>query len=207
MTYVRQYEDATDYWNREYASYGSCRGKNAGAFLAPLAVINLSVVVIASWQAFEARTIKSEFAEAKYIGLAMFSLFQAFFTGIPVVLVVRDSPQAYYLVVSLMIFLLSMAILFLIFLPKMFMHRAYAKLTDAEQRRKIGVSVRMSSKPARRLVVDDYNEDRNINSQVQFQPPEVRKEARRASFKSAFPKLSLDHTSDSYFDECETTEE
>ena len=36
LTYIRQYEDGTDLWNREIASNGSCRSENAMAYLIPL---------------------------------------------------------------------------------------------------------------------------------------------------------------------------
>jgi gamma-aminobutyric acid type B receptor len=112
LEYKRQDNDGTDYWNRVISTYGACRSDNAVAYLVPLAFINFSVIVTACWQALEAKDIQSEFAETKYIGLAVASAFQAFLTGIPVVVVVMDIPQAYYLMLSIMIFLLSMVLLF-----------------------------------------------------------------------------------------------
>ena len=38
LTYERQYEDGTDYWNREIASNGSCRSDHIAAYLVPLAL-------------------------------------------------------------------------------------------------------------------------------------------------------------------------
>jgi type II secretory pathway pseudopilin PulG len=103
------------------------------------------VVVIACWQAFQARDIKSEFSEAKYIGLAVFSMSQAFVTGIPIVTVVRDIPEAFYLVLTFLIFILCMIILLLIFLPKVFMDIAYAGLSEADQRKMMAASVQQSA--------------------------------------------------------------
>jgi ABC-type sugar transport system substrate-binding protein len=145
LTYVRQENDGTDYWNRVISTYGACRSDNVVAYLVPLAVINLSVVATACWQAWQARAIESEFSEAKYIGLTVASLFQAFLTGIPVVVVVREMPKAYYLLLSIVIFLLCMVVLLLIFLPKIFMQRAYARVSEAEQRRMVGNVIRRSS--------------------------------------------------------------
>jgi hypothetical protein len=107
--------------------------------------VNFSVLVIACWQAFEARNIQSEFAETKYIGLAVFFLSQAFLTGIPVVAITRDIPEAFYLVLSFLVFMVCMAVLSLVFLPKIIMQRAYAKLSLAEQRKKMTVSIRLSA--------------------------------------------------------------
>jgi gamma-aminobutyric acid type B receptor len=36
LTYERQFEDGTDYWNREIASIGSCHSDHVAAYLAPL---------------------------------------------------------------------------------------------------------------------------------------------------------------------------
>jgi hypothetical protein len=102
-------------------------------------------LIIACWQAFEARNIKSEFAETKYIGLAVFFLSQAFLTGIPVVAITRDIPEAFYLVFSFLVFVVCMAVLSLIFVPKIIMQRAYAKLSLAEQRRKMSVRIQLSA--------------------------------------------------------------
>jgi competence protein ComGC len=103
------------------------------------------VLVIACWQAFQARDIKSEFSEATYIGLAVFSMSQAFLTGIPIVAVVREIPQAFYLVLTFLIFLLCMVILLLIFLPKIFKQRAYAGMSQADQRKSMSMSAQQSS--------------------------------------------------------------
>lgn len=145
LTYIREFQDGTDLYNREIASNGRCRSNNAAAYLIPLALLNFFVLVIACWQAAHARNIQSEFAEAKYIGLTVFSLAQAFVTGIPIVVVVKDIPEAFYLVLTFLIFILSMVILLLIFLPKVFMQRKYNSMSEVEQRRALAVSIRSSS--------------------------------------------------------------
>jgi gamma-aminobutyric acid type B receptor len=173
LTYERQFEDGTDYWNREIASNGSCRSDHVAAYLVPLGLsefptltalivpsrlnitsthtlaslsykVNFSVLCIASWQAFQSRDIKSEFSEGIYIGLAVFSMTQAFLTGIPIVAVVRDIPEVFYLVLTFLLFFLCMVILLLIFLPKFFMQRTYASLSHTDQRRMMASSVRES---------------------------------------------------------------
>ena len=146
LMYERIVGDGTDFWNREIESFGVCRSDKAPAFLAPLAVINFSVVAIACWQAFESRNIESEFAESKYIALSVASLFQAFLTGFPIVFIVKDDPKAYYLVLTLMIFVLSEAILLLIFCPKMYLAYQYSGMSEAEQRRVMQNRIMKSSK-------------------------------------------------------------
>jgi hypothetical protein len=133
LTYTRVLGGGTDFWNREIESYGTCRSENAVAFLAPLACINFAVVAIACWQAFKGRNISSEFAESNYIGLSVASLFQVFLTGLPIVVIVKDYPRAFYLVLVLMIFVLSEVILLLIFLPKIYLAYQYSGMSKADQ--------------------------------------------------------------------------
>jgi hypothetical protein len=102
-------------------------------------------LVLACWQAFQARDIKSEFSEATYIGLAVFSLSQAIVTGIPIMVIVKDIPEAFYLVSTFLVFVLCMVVLLLIFLPKVFMDRSYASMSKRDQKLKMALSVRMSS--------------------------------------------------------------
>ena len=108
--------------------------------------VNLSVLVLACYQAFQARDIQSEFSEATYIGFAVFSFCQAILTGIPIVAVVKDIPEAFYLVATFLIFVLCMVVLLLIFLPKIFMERTYAKLSHKEQKKMMAMSIRKSVK-------------------------------------------------------------
>jgi len=145
LMYVRVDNEGTDYWNRVLSSYGGCRSDSAVAFLTPLAVLNVGVVLIACYQAHMARDIRSEFSESRYIGLTVFSLFQALVTGIPVVTVVRDLPQAFYLVLTFTIFALSTAILMLIFLPKISLQKKYSEMSETEQQRELRGSLRKNS--------------------------------------------------------------
>ena len=68
LTYQRKELEGTDGWNRPIASIGVCQSENHGiAFLIPMAIINASVLLLANWQAYQARMIQSEFSESKYI--------------------------------------------------------------------------------------------------------------------------------------------
>ena len=145
LTYTRQEHDGMDYWNRVISTYGACRSNHVNRYLIPLAVINMGVVAVASFQAYRARHIESEFSESKYIGMAISFLFQGFVTGIPVVVIVRDMPEAFYLVLTLEIFLLSMAVLVVIFVPKALMDYKYSNLSEKEQKRYMADCIRKSS--------------------------------------------------------------
>jgi gamma-aminobutyric acid type B receptor len=145
LTYTRLAGDGTDFWNREIETYGVCRSDKALAFLLPLAVINMVVLGIACWQAFEGRNIESAFSESRYIGYSVASLFQAFLTGLPISVIVKDDPLASYVVLTLMIFVLSEGILFLIFLPKMIMAYNFSLMSLKDQRQEISAQIRKST--------------------------------------------------------------
>ena len=135
LVYKRIDNEGTDGWNRVISSYGACRCDKPLAYAAPLAIINLCVLILAIWQAYKAREIRLEFAESKYIAICLISLLEALLIGIPILMVVRDSPQAYYLTIIFIVFVICMGVLFLIFVPKMLMSEEYSHRSLAEQRR------------------------------------------------------------------------
>lgn len=151
LSYVRLDHPGTDGWNRTISSYGTCKSEHVIRYLIPLAVVNLSVLVIANWQTYNARFIKSEFSEKRYVGFAMASLLQSMLVGVPILYVVRQSPQAYYLVLSFTIFVVSMIILLVIFVPKIVI--SHQRINNEEQLRIVQNSIRRSSSlsPRRQL--------------------------------------------------------
>jgi hypothetical protein len=106
--------------------------------------VNFCVIAIACFQAVKARNIQSEFSEATYIGLCMCTLCQAYLSGIPIVVVVRDIPKAFYLVLTVLILLLCMTILLLVFLPKVLLQKKYNGMSRREQKAMMMVKLRKS---------------------------------------------------------------
>jgi hypothetical protein len=111
-----------------------------------LSAVNLVVLATACWQAYEARDIKSEFAEAKYIAMTVFSLTQGFLTGLPIVAVARDTPETFDTILTALVFGVCAVVLSLIFIPKMMMQRRYGRMTKTEQNKAMLVSVRLSAR-------------------------------------------------------------
>ncbi|CAJ1968712.1 unnamed protein product [Cylindrotheca closterium] len=158
LTYDRKFAPGTDLWNRDIASNGSCSSEHTLAYVAPLGMVSFCVLVIACWQAVAARDIKSEFAEAKWIGWTMFSLAQGFLTGIPIVVVTKDIPEAFYLTLTFLTFALCTVVLLLIFVPKIRMHQRYNKLTPMEQKNAMAISLRKSSNMIGNLAKVNYSQ-------------------------------------------------
>lgn len=82
---------------------------------------------MANFQAYRARSIKTEFSEAAYIGMADASFLQAIVVCVPIIFLTRESPQAYFVVLSVVLFIASGAILGFIFVPKMIAVNALQK--------------------------------------------------------------------------------
>lgn len=112
-------------------------------------IVNVISLLIAAWQSWQARNIKSEFSEAKFIGLAVFSMCQALLTGLPIVAMSSNLPMTFYIMMTTLVFTLCMVILLLIFLPKVIMQHKYSKATAEEQRRMLAVSIKRSSQKTR----------------------------------------------------------
>ncbi len=146
--YMRLPLPGRDGWNRIIATYGACQAPVAYPYLIALGVINISAVLIATWQAFEARGIQSEFGENRYIIIAMAVVLQAIVGGLPVLILVRKSPQVYYLVLSTMLFAISMSILLLMFIPKISCARGFRDQTDGERKQYLRQSMFNSDSPS-----------------------------------------------------------
>mmetsp|Transcript_26544 Transcript_26544/g.48152 ORF Transcript_26544/g.48152 Transcript_26544/m.48152 type:complete len:771 (-) Transcript_26544:182-2494(-) len=101
-------------------SYGRCKanGIPSKVFLSLIVIINTCAVVLANVQAYMARHISDEFSESKYIAIAMASMLQMVIIGVPFSFLVSDKPEARFFVNAGMIFVITMSLLLLIFVPK-----------------------------------------------------------------------------------------
>lgn len=144
LTHVRDDHEGTDGWNRIVSTYGSCKSENVVPFVIPLAFMNVGVLFIGNWLAYETRMIKSEFSESKFIALILASLLQCALSGIPLLFVVREQPQAFYLILTFMIFVISTVILVLIFLPKIAYALNIKGMEESEQNQLIQERIQSS---------------------------------------------------------------
>lgn len=77
-------------------------------------------LVLANIEAIRARHISTEYGETKYVGMAMGSILQVTLIGASVMFLVKDNPSATYLIRTSMVFVATMSILTLIFVPKIY---------------------------------------------------------------------------------------
>ena len=152
LTYTRIELEGTDYWNRVIETTGGCRSAQVEAYLIPLVIINFIALAVACWQAFLARDIDSNFSETRFIGFSLASILQTFLSGIPIIAVVRDLPDAFYLITTFMIFALTVVILMFIFLPKMYKQHQFTGLSKKEQMMVIKQSIQASVPTSQQLM-------------------------------------------------------
>mmetsp|Transcript_24207 Transcript_24207/g.39516 ORF Transcript_24207/g.39516 Transcript_24207/m.39516 type:complete len:1286 (+) Transcript_24207:228-4085(+) len=119
-------------WDRVYTddfnSYGRCvgHGRSHLFFLAAIGFIDLCALVLACVQAYKARGISDEYSETKYIAIAIGGWIQVVLVGLPLMFLVSENPSASFFIKSCIIFAISLAMLLLIFVPKMAVNRKSA---------------------------------------------------------------------------------
>mmetsp|Transcript_22638 Transcript_22638/g.49454 ORF Transcript_22638/g.49454 Transcript_22638/m.49454 type:complete len:890 (-) Transcript_22638:340-3009(-) len=144
LYFERRNNAGTDAWNRVIATYGTCVGDNAWAYVSPLVFLNGSILLVANLQAYRARNIQSEFSESKYVAMAVACLLQASLIGVPILFVVKDEPQAWYLSLVFIIFIVAITTLLLIFVPKIHTARLHSLRSESSQNRIIRQSIKAS---------------------------------------------------------------
>jgi hypothetical protein len=104
-------------------SYGACRvgdteSSTWKAIVSFVAVLNGVALIGANVEAYKARNVDTEFGESHYIGLIMGSYLQVVAVGLPLFFLVNDNPTARFFLLSSMVFLMSISVLLLLFIPK-----------------------------------------------------------------------------------------
>ena len=120
------------YWERVDAgrnedgtieSYGRCvsKGKVSLAMLGLLVGVNIMALLFANVLAYQTRNLAVAFNESQYVGVAVFSIFEALLFGVPIVILVYTNPVASYMVRVLWVFVVCMVVLGFMFVPKYWM--------------------------------------------------------------------------------------
>jgi len=113
-------------WDREVIddyfgeTLGMCNGEHWLAFAVPLIVIMISVTLLAGWLSWLTKDISDELSETKWIFYAIFTQFQVWLVGLPVLALVKldISVNAAYLVSVLVIWTFSVSMVILIIGPR-----------------------------------------------------------------------------------------
>jgi gamma-aminobutyric acid type B receptor len=146
--YKRSVHPGTDDWNREFSFYGRCISLHAEIYFSLILVVNMIALILALYETYKTRNLRTEFDESAYIGIVFicirkfkkssfthvhhnFSIsnnvicytVQAAVIGIPVAAVTSDRPRVAIPVIQVVIFFTCMATLLFIFVPKILSHR------------------------------------------------------------------------------------
>ena len=130
----------------ESIGYCTVASGNPVAFktiLVLLGLLNGGVLIVANVEAYKARKIDTEFGESVYIGLIMLCFLQIVLVGVPLFFLVYDNSLARFFLTSSMVFIMSMAVLLLIFVPKFMIYRkrlVEASTTGGKKRSNVTVS-------------------------------------------------------------------
>lgn len=108
----------TNDFGQVVSSEGSCTSKNGIAYISALLVINGIALILACHQAYIGRDIKTELNESSHICMAMICIFQACFFGVPLLFISSSNQSAYLYVATSICFVICMATLLFIFVPK-----------------------------------------------------------------------------------------
>lgn len=114
---------ATNNFDQVTASKGSCKRDQNIGFIIAILVVNGVALLLACYQAYIGRKVRTEMNESKYIGMAMVCIFQSFFFGIPLLFLTLENRSASLFIATSICFVICVATLLFIFIPKILAQR------------------------------------------------------------------------------------
>lgn len=103
----------------EESTLGWCTSDNTQVYVGVLIALNTTIVVLSLVQSYECRRITTEYSESLWITASITITAQAWIISLPLIILLEDSPQTYFLVRSGTILCTTLPVLLLIFVPKM----------------------------------------------------------------------------------------
>ncbi|CAB9513432.1 Metabotropic glutamate receptor-like protein [Seminavis robusta] len=131
----------TDQHGRPTETYGHCTTKHQIPYYTTLGIVNFSALVFSIQQAYNTRKLATEFSESRYIFYAMIGILVALFQGIPVLILVRDSPTVQNFIKCTVIFVTCCSVLLFMFVPKM---KYLVKISKKTRSQRMDLSVKVS---------------------------------------------------------------
>jgi len=111
-----------DDFNRPIEIYSKCSWEESFPYITTLIVINAVIASLSAYQSWKARGLSTEFAESQYIFAALLMILTLFMVQLPVMTMSGDNPELRKLAYISGVFIFSMSILLLLFVPKMYFH-------------------------------------------------------------------------------------
>lgn len=139
-----------DNFGRDVESRGYCSYGGGLPYLVVLGTILLGVLIYAVYEAYRARNLSTEFAESEYIGLVLGVILLVSFLGIPIIVIAEHEPRSRFFASAGVIFIICLAVLVLIFIPKVNAKKAPPRSTTI---RVSGYGAGQSMRPSH---IDDH---------------------------------------------------
>jgi len=138
--------NAEDEYKQSTASEGICMDTSDDIdykwFIVALAIINGAALLLANFQAYQARFIPTKFSESGFIGLSMGIMLQGFLMALPAFFM-HSSITTFYSIISSLVLLTSGSVLYLIFVPKILAWWANKRVTMTTADPSSGSGLRM----------------------------------------------------------------
>ena len=158
LEWTRTLRNSTDIFDRYVESYGSCSNENALPFVIVVLLLNVGILLLANWWAYQSRNIETEYQDSRYIGISMASVLQAWCMGVPILIVVWDNPSAKFFVEAGIVFVTALGVLLLIFTPKVLAIRWDRMQRAQEKKRSAYNKFQARSQSSRRDFDDEDSE-------------------------------------------------
>ena len=97
---------------------GKCTSNSPWVFLGPIIAVHVCLMVITNVLLWRVRNMSDRYQEQKFVALASIYICELLLLGVPILVAVRDSAAAQYIVKAGVIFLTDTGVLSLIFVPK-----------------------------------------------------------------------------------------
>ena len=114
-----------DQFGRIVETKGKCNfhSHDSIPYLVSLGIVLLGALAYSVYEAYMARHVSTEFSESEYIFLVLCTILLMSFLGIPVMVIAREEPKARFFVAVGVLFIICLAILLLMFAPKIIAFR------------------------------------------------------------------------------------
>jgi len=122
LVWERTYVGIIDKYGRQLQSVGMCSAetKHWAPYTSVLLIINMTMVVLASIQAYRARRLSVEYSESKWVAIIYAVILQAVAIGIPLMVIASHDPTISFVVKAGLVVILSITFLLVMFVPKFF---------------------------------------------------------------------------------------
>lgn len=104
-----------DKYGHTLSSEGYCRSDHFEIFASIIAAFHFTIMGVACYLCYLSREIPTQFAEGKYVTVAMISNLQIFVVAIPVLIILGSDPETSFFVRSVIIWMNDLVVLGLIF--------------------------------------------------------------------------------------------